>query len=72
MNFTELLKSLGISDEQIQLIVKAMKANKLFVTNEEKIEERYAKMKRQRDTSRKELEDKTAGLKKLYQELFLS
>jgi hypothetical protein len=56
MDFLELLKAQGLSKEQVSEITKAMKKNKIFITYEEKIEERYHKMKLQRDTLRDKLE----------------
>ncbi|SHI90254.1 Phage minor structural protein GP20 [Clostridium amylolyticum] len=44
----ELLKKLGYTDEQIQKIIGGMKENKIFTTTEEKIEERYNKLKEQK------------------------
>jgi hypothetical protein len=56
MDFLELLITQGLSEEQVSEITKAMKKNKIFITYEEKIEERYHKMKLQRDTLRDKLE----------------
>lgn len=44
----ELLKKLGFTDEQIQKITGGMKENKIYTTKEEKIEERYDKLKEQK------------------------
>ncbi|MCW6112447.1 phage scaffolding protein [Clostridium sporogenes] len=44
----ELLKRLGYTDEQIQKIIGGMKENKIYTTTEEKIEERYNKLKEQK------------------------
>lgn len=44
----ELLKKLGYTDEQIQKIIGGMKENKIYTTTEEKIEERYNKLKEQK------------------------
>lgn len=52
MLFSELLKAQGLSEVQIKAIVKDMRSNKIFITYEEKIEERYQKMKHQRDSLR--------------------
>jgi len=49
MLFIELLKAQGLSDEQIAIIAQDMHENKIFITYEEKIEERFRKMKLQRD-----------------------
>lgn len=49
MTFNELLKVQGCTDEQITKIENAMKENKIYTTNEENIEERYSKMKGQKE-----------------------
>jgi len=49
MTFEELLKAQGLTDEQIAAIMGAMKENKIYTTSEEKIEERYEKLKAERD-----------------------
>ena len=56
MEYTKLLEEQGLSEEQIKTIVNAMKKNRIFITREEKIEERYQKMKQQRDLLKKKLE----------------
>ena len=43
--FKEYLKSLGFSEEEITKIISGMGAQKLYITEEEKIEERYSKAK---------------------------
>lgn len=45
----ELLKKLGIEDGIIQNILRGMKDNKIYTTNEEKLEERYNKLKEQKE-----------------------
>lgn len=49
MTFIELLKLQGLTKEQIAAIVLLMKKNRIFITKEEKIEERYQKLKQQRN-----------------------
>ena len=49
MKFAELLKAQGLTDEQITAITGEMTKNKIYTTNEEKIEERYDKVKLERD-----------------------
>ena len=44
----ELLKNLGFSDEQIQKVIGGMQESKIYTTTEEKIEERYNKLKNQK------------------------
>ncbi len=55
MVFLELLNSKGLSDDQVKSIAQEMVRNRIFITNEEKIEERYQKMKLQRDHLRRKL-----------------
>lgn len=55
MIFTELLKEQGLTEEQIAAITGEMSKNKIFITNEEKIDERYAKMKLERDDLKEKL-----------------
>lgn len=49
MTLEEMLKEQGFTDEQISKILNGMKENKIFTTNEEKIEERYEKLKGQKE-----------------------
>jgi deoxyribodipyrimidine photolyase len=56
LEYKELLEEQGLSEEQIKTIVKAMRKDRIFITHEEKIEERYQKMKHQRDLFKKKLE----------------
>ena len=49
MTLIEILKSQGLSDEQIALITKGMVDNKIFNKKKKKIEERYEKVKLERD-----------------------
>ena len=56
MNFLEVLQAQGLSEKQISSITDEMLSNKIFITYEEKIEERFSKMKQQRDKQRARLE----------------
>jgi hypothetical protein len=56
MDFLELLKSLSLSENQICAIKKGMSKNRVFITYEEKIEERFQKMKHQRDIMKSKLD----------------
>lgn len=61
------LKNAELTDEQISAVDKQMKEEKVFVTTEENIEERYSKAKTQKealDTELKEANDLIADLKK--------
>ncbi|MEG1246952.1 phage scaffolding protein [Gordonibacter sp.] len=49
MTFEEYLKSKGLTEEQIADIVGGMKENKLYLSAEENIDERYGKLKGQHD-----------------------
>ena len=50
MTFEEYLKTIeGLTDEQVSAIIGGMKENKLFISGEEKIDERYGKLKTQHD-----------------------
>ncbi|MCR8704176.1 phage scaffolding protein [Weissella cibaria] len=56
MDFKELLTKQGIDDEKAAAIIEAMQTEKIFTTTEENIEERFNKMKSQRDSAREELD----------------
>lgn len=45
----ELLKKAGLEEKIIYKIIKDMKENKIFLTNEENIEDRYNKLKAQKE-----------------------
>lgn len=55
MKFEELLKAQGLTTEQIAAITSAMVKEKIYTTNEEKIEERYEKLKLKKETLQEEL-----------------
>ena len=55
MTFLELLKAQGLTEAQITAITGEMSKGKLFITNEEKIEERYGKLKIERDDLKEKL-----------------
>lgn len=61
----EILKGLGIEDEVIKNIIKGMKDNKIFITKEEKIEERYNKLKLEKE----DLKEKLGNADKTIEEL---
>lgn len=65
--FKEFLKSLGYTDEQITAVVNGMKEQKIYLSNEENIDERYTKLKGKYDTQKTELktaQDTITELKK--------
>lgn len=50
MTLQEILKSQGLSDEQIESIVGEMKQNKIFTASEENLDIRYSKLKADHDS----------------------
>lgn len=56
MTYIGLLKSQGLTKEQISAILLSMKENRIFITKEEKIEERYQKLKQQKNDMKIKLE----------------
>ena len=58
MTLEEILKSQGLTDEQVQTITGEMKQNKIFTSNEENIDVRYKKL--QGDFTAKEKEHNEA------------
>lgn len=67
MNFRELLKAQGLTDEQISAITGAMTKEKIYTTTEEKIEDRYNKLKNQNAELNKMLTERDKQLEKLSQ-----
>ncbi|MBE1305648.1 scaffolding protein [Clostridium botulinum] len=61
----ELLKKLGFTDEQIQKIIGGMKENKIYTTKEEKIEERYSKLKEQKTALDEQIKTTNATIEDL-------
>ena len=59
MDFKELLKTKGLTDEQINAVISGMKENKIYLSSEENIDTRYEKLK----DKKKEIEEqlKTAN-----------
>lgn len=56
MTFEELLKNQGLTDEQITAITKGMGDNKIYTTSLENADERYTKLKGQKEDVDKQLE----------------
>ncbi len=50
MTLKEILKSQGLTDEQIESVIGEMKQNKIFTSNEENLDIRYGKLKTDHDT----------------------
>lgn len=61
MTLEEILKSQGLTDEQIQTITGEMKQNKIFTAAEENLDIRYGKLKTDSEAQKAELE-KANGL----------
>lgn len=57
MTLSEILKSLGLTDEQIQTVESEMKANKIFTTSEENLDIRYNKLKGDYDGNAQKLKE---------------
>lgn len=61
MTLEEILKSQGLTDEQISTVTGEMKQNKIFTASEENLDIRYGKLKDESAASKAEL-DKANGL----------
>lgn len=57
MGFKQYLISTGVTEEQASKIVEGMPQNKLFIASEEKLDERYAVLKGQKEQSDNDLAD---------------
>lgn len=62
MDFKELLEKQGLTEEQITAIVNAMAENKIYTTKEEKIDERYNKLKIKKEALETELKEANAAI----------
>lgn len=65
MTLEEILKSQGLSEEQIQTITGEMKQNKIFTSGEENIDIRFNKLKTEHDTKLQELDNANTLIKEL-------
>ncbi len=65
MNFEELLKSLGYTDEQIKSITEGMKTNKIHLSKEENADVRLPKLQQDLDTKGVELDEANKLIKTL-------
>lgn len=65
MKLKKLLKKLGYTDEQIEQIVNGMKDAKLYITEEENIDERYSKLKEQKTELEGQLSERDKQLEEL-------
>lgn len=59
MNFREYLESVGLSSEQVEAVLKGMPENKFYLASEENLDERYSKLKTQKEQAVSDL--KTAN-----------
>lgn len=65
MNLKELLEKQGLSEEQINNIIQVMKDNKIYTTSLENVDERYQKLKSQKEDIEGELDTVNATIKDL-------
>lgn len=63
--FKAFLKSQGLSDEQIEAVAKGLAGAKIYLTAEEKIEERYTKLKGQKELLDEQLKTANATIETL-------
>lgn len=55
MTLQEILKAMGLSEEQITKIMSSMKENKIFTASEENLDVRYSKLKSDHEGANKQL-----------------
>lgn len=65
MTLQEILKSQGLSDEQVQTIVGEMKQNKVFTASEENLDIRYGKLKTDFDNLTKQHGESTSLIEQM-------
>lgn len=65
MNLKELLEKQGLSEEQINSILQGMKDNKIYITALENADERYQKLKGQKEDIEGELNTANSTIKEL-------
>lgn len=65
MTLEELLKSLGITDDQVKKVMEGMKQNKIFTASEENLDTRYGKLKTDHDTATKQLTEAQALIEQM-------
>ena len=65
MTLQEILKSKGLSDEQITEITGEMKSNKIFTAGEENLDIRYKDLQEKHKTKEKEHQEATALIEQL-------
>lgn len=65
MTLQEILKSQGLSDEQIEKVIGEMKQNKIFLSGEENLDIRYGKLKTDHDSLQKQYGEATTLIEEL-------
>ncbi|HAT4306263.1 TPA: hypothetical protein I9080_000011 [Clostridium perfringens] len=65
MKFEELLKAQGLTDEQIKAVMGSMKKEKIYTTTLENAEDRYNKLKGQKDDLEGQLKTSNETIKEL-------
>lgn len=65
MKFEELLKAQGLTEEQIKAVISAMSKEKIYTTKEENIEDRYSKLKGQKEDLESQLKTANTTIKDL-------
>lgn len=65
MSFEELLESLGIEQAEIEKITGGMKENKIYLSANEHIDDRYTKLKAQNDSNAEALSQANALIEQL-------
>ena len=65
MDFKTLLKNQGLTDEQVNAITGAMAAEKIYLSSEENIDDRYKKLKVKKEALQDELKEANATIEAL-------
>lgn len=65
MTLQEILKSQGLTDEQIEKITGAMKQNKIYLSSDENLDEKYKGLQSQLESKSKEHQEATALIEQL-------
>lgn len=65
MDFAELLRSLELTDEQVEKITEGMKESKLYISGEENIDLRYNKLKGQHQQASDQLKEAQALIEEM-------
>ena len=65
MTLQEILKSQGLTDEQIEKVTGEMKQNKIFISGEENLDIRYGKLKTDHDSLQKQYAEASTLIEEL-------